>query len=1237
MMFVSDFLSHLCAALERKKIRFYIDYKLKTGYEIAEALIKAIEESVLSVVIFSEDYASSRWCLNELVKIQECRKMNGQILIPVFYKIDPTHVRHQTGTYKVAFDTHEQDPKKDANLVKKWKDALSNTPNLAGLVSSTYSFEAHFVGAISEVVYDELSRVTTKKNAYDPNNDLVGIERHISEVKSLLDTDSKDVRIVGIWGIGGIGKTTIASSVYYKLKSKFDSSCFVPNVREDSKKKSLNVLRDELLSEILDQRIRVPTPDLPDNIKTWLGRRKVLVVLDDVHEVTELDYLAGRGYLKNWFGSGSRFIVTTRDRGVFRKEDKIYKAKKLRVREALELFSYHAFKRKQPESKYMEISKKVLSYAKGIPLFLGHLGSNLASLEPEKWEDELKNRKKIEGINNVLSWSYQVLDDEPKSIFLDVACFFKGEDRQFVIRILDGCGFDAESGLTYLANKSLITISKKDKIEMHDLIQDMGWRLVRQQCITNPEKRSRLWIPADVCKVLQNMGSTKIEGIFLDMGQITDQVDLDPATFASLEDLRLLRFYNSYLEDRPKVRLSRDLQCLPRNLRYLYWHGYPSKSLPSSFSPVNLVELGMPYSNAEQLWEGNQLLPKLKKIDLSYSTKLTKISKLSNARNIENINLENCTSLAEVPLSNRSVEKLIHLNLRYCKRLESLPKDIHLSSLKNLCLEGCSSLRNFHLFAENLEVLHLGGTAIQELDLSNGRLDRLVELVLDNCKQLKNLPSDICKLKYLRKFSLSGCSKLESFPEILECMESLEHLNLKVTGIKELPSSVYRLHKLSELVLSNCRKLEKLPGSICKLKSLILLNLSNCSNLKVFPEISETMGSLEVLVLVKTGIKELPLSIRRLPKLKTFDLDGCEYLQGLPSSICNLQCLETLSLSWCPKIEKLPPLGVGNMCSLKKLYLNHCTSLIDIPDKIGCLRSLSHLSLKGSNIKSIPTSIKDLSTLISLDLSDCKKLQSLPELPPFLQHLYVLDCPLLETVSIASRKDSWTSLGYNSNEVLAFNNCLKLDQNSSLNIVTDAQQRVQLMATPSSSAIPRSLVICFPGNDIPEWFKFRSMGTGSSVTVNLPPNWFNPKLMGFAVCLVAAFDNVYERKAYTDIRFRCHLKTDSVDMHSSSTAFLQSSLCHGFRYFDSDHVFIWTYNHKSFKREVNEMKAEATYHQSTNLEIDDFYYPADTIKVEKFGIRLLYDQEEENAQIHESRTFDNNPVQVELSVLARKM
>ncbi|KAJ7950441.1 Disease resistance protein (TIR-NBS-LRR class) [Quillaja saponaria] len=691
----TNFTSHLDAAFRKKNIQIYIDYKLKRGYEIAEALFKAIEESVLSVVVFSENYASSSWCLDELVEIHEWSKTNKQIVIPVFYKVDPTHVRHQTGSYAVAFAEHQQNPGIDTNRMQKWKEALTETTNLAGLDSFTHRLESDFIEEIIKVVLKELSNVTM--TAYDLKN-FVGIERHISEVESLLHIDSRNFGIIGIWGIGGVGKTTIANAVYYKLQSGFDSCYFVANVRENSEKRGLNGLRNKLLSHILDKKIKISTPDLPPFVKNGLRRKKVLIVLDDVHKTRELEYLAGGEYLAtgdDWFGSGSRIIVTTRDKGVFRKDDKIYEVEELNSHEALELFNFYAFNRKQPGSDYMEMSNKVLSYAKGIPLVLKVLGLTLARLKnPEEWADALKNLKKIpdSGIHDVLSLSYQGLNEEQKDIFLDIACFFKGENREFVIRILDACGFSAVSGLRVLADKSLVTISI-GIVEMHDLLQEMGWEIVRQQSIKNPEMRSRLWVPGDVFEVLnQNMGTKHIESIYLDMYKI-GEIDLNPAIFANFQNLRLLRFYNSDLEDSNKVCLLSDLECLPKKLRYLFWHGYPSKSLPSRFCPENLVELSMPYSNIEQLWNGVQRMANLKKIDLSYSRKLTNIQNLSAAglSSLGELNLRGCCNLLQIPEDIGFLSSLYRLDLTDCTRLVFLPELPPF--LRYLYATNCISLR----------------------------------------------------------------------------------------------------------------------------------------------------------------------------------------------------------------------------------------------------------------------------------------------------------------------------------------------------------------------------------------------------------------------------------------------------------------------------------------------------------------------------------------------------------------
>jgi hypothetical protein len=134
-----NFTCHLYDALSRKKVETFIDNnELEKGDEISQALIEAIEESHASIVIFSENYASSKWCLNELKKILECKKYKEQIVIPVFYNIDPSHVRKQTGSYRQAFAKHKRDLKNNNDTLQNWKAALTEAANLVGWDSQKY-------------------------------------------------------------------------------------------------------------------------------------------------------------------------------------------------------------------------------------------------------------------------------------------------------------------------------------------------------------------------------------------------------------------------------------------------------------------------------------------------------------------------------------------------------------------------------------------------------------------------------------------------------------------------------------------------------------------------------------------------------------------------------------------------------------------------------------------------------------------------------------------------------------------------------------------------------------------------------------------------------------------------------------------------------------------------------------------------------------------------------------------
>ena len=127
----NGFTGHLYEALCREGFNTFIDYKLPKGEEISEELRQTIELSMISIIIFSENYASSTWCLDELVKIFECKK-TGQLILPVFYKLDPSVVRKQKEKYGTTLIEHEEKFKNNKEKVEKWRTTQTKVANLSG-------------------------------------------------------------------------------------------------------------------------------------------------------------------------------------------------------------------------------------------------------------------------------------------------------------------------------------------------------------------------------------------------------------------------------------------------------------------------------------------------------------------------------------------------------------------------------------------------------------------------------------------------------------------------------------------------------------------------------------------------------------------------------------------------------------------------------------------------------------------------------------------------------------------------------------------------------------------------------------------------------------------------------------------------------------------------------------------------------------------------------------------------
>ncbi|KAG2667266.1 hypothetical protein I3760_15G105600 [Carya illinoinensis] len=831
-----NFISHLYDALHRKGINTYIDEHLERGKEISPALLKAIEESRILVIVFSKNYASSMWCLEELMKILECREMKQQIVLPVFYKVRPSIVRRQKKNYGEALANYK-DKLNDDTKVDSWKVALKEVANLSGFHLKKDGNESEFIHSIIQLVDSKIINQTYFEVANHP----IGVVSRVQHVYSLLRIGENDiVHMVGIFGVGGIGKTTITKAVYNIISSKFEGSCFLKNIKETSKSEyGLVQLQETLLSDILgassvcnighiDRGINV--------IKNKLYYKRVLLILDDVDDWEQLKALAGNC---DWFGSGSRIIITTRDKNLLSNYDvdATYEVEELNHSEALELFSLCAFKRKKPLDNYVELTQRILHYAGGLPLALEVLGLDLCGRSIHEWESALGEYKRIphEKIQKILRMSYDGLRESEKKIFLDIACFFKGENVDYVVKILDSCCLSPNIGIKKLMDKCLITIDDCNKFEMHDLLQDMGREIVREESPKEPGGRSRLWYHEDIRHVLEeNTGTDQIEGILIDLPK-EDLICLSSEAFMKMKNLK-------YFINR-NARFSGSPNYLSNELRVLNWVEYPSQWLPYNFHGRKLVDLRISDSLLKELGVGFQNFQNLARMDFSRCEFLTKIPDLSRIPNLEWLDVADCTKLTSLPTK---------LKFRY---------------LKCLRVDGCLSLQNFpeiEFERECLRHLSLANTDIKELPLSIGHLSGIGVLNLKGCKNLLHLPTGILRFRHLKGLCLAGCSKLVFIPNILkdECCSidlpalewldlenchlpdpdilmrlnrsfTLIHLRLSRSDIIRLPESMTMLFQLRILELVDCKKLQEIPALPPNIQ---IVDITGCMSLKRFPD-----------------------------------------------------------------------------------------------------------------------------------------------------------------------------------------------------------------------------------------------------------------------------------------------------------------------------------------------------------------------------------------------------------------
>ncbi|KAH7403948.1 hypothetical protein KP509_15G002100 [Ceratopteris richardii] len=1025
----------------------------------------AIRDSRVHLIILSKSLAASKQCLDEIVEIMNvssCKTPSDVTVLPVFYDVAPFVVRRQPEGS--AYDLQNVKGSTDEER-ERWAKALYDLSCLKGFEyftdRQTTLKKMEFQMMVNEVLQTLKERREEMKEITDFP---VGLTKRVNDMwaqmSNYLYSSNNALQCFGLLGMGGVGKTTTAMSIYNKIRNQFEGSFFCLNTsaRAAADASRLVSLQREMLQSLLsekqyqdgriqsaaheeallsayrmdpteqDQGGRIQsaahgeaglsacrmglTNDDEVHEKALLSSKlrgiNALVVLDDVDSIAQLEVLFNP--LCSSLGASSLVLITSRNRKILEHAQSrhIFDIEELSEECSQRLFNWHAFLKPEAPPHLKEVSESVIGACKGLPLSLKVMGAHLYHESDKRYWDESLHflRRNENDIFSVLRRSLDRLESDQKDAFLDISCFLVGENDVVSCAYLEGAYGGGWTHLKVLNSRCLLTLDREEG-KWKGLCDTKGRTIGMHDQLRDmgrqfvrKEERNRAW-DAESAKDLFKDETTRsaLRGLSVS----SDATLPSEATKCeSLPRLLFLRVIDDAHHGGGRFLGNNSAGNVLKNLRceelrLLVWRNARFQELPHGFRSIDLRLLDLRDSSICE-FPPPACFTKLRYLDLS-GTNIASVPHGISFANLEYMDLSR-TKIKELPSGIRC-PNLRRLYLSIIEIIQ-VPRGLYSTNLESLRLSGTNISKVQETSLPNLLLLDLRGCKRLKSPHAkfSASMTSLQLLDLARCESLEGLDSNIGWLINLRSFLLSGCHRLTCLPQEMTRLPCLEFLDLeKCTSFETLSFLPTTLQKLW---LTGCSSLQTVSASLPKLHQLYA---GKCRNLKRLPrELGACMRELSVSGC--DGLEELLPNnqasfLGELPFLEVLDLQECtslETLTFLPTT------LEKLWLTGCSSLQTVN----ASLPSLQKLYAGKCTTLKRLPRELGaCMRELSLRGCDGLE-DLLPNNqalfFGELLSLELLDLRECTSLETLSFLPTTLQKLWLTGCSSLQTVNASLPK-----------------------------------------------------------------------------------------------------------------------------------------------------------------------------------------------------------------------------------------